>query len=89
MKPRDIAIIGVRLVGFACILIAVIYVVSCLVFRQLFASIVNTSDLHLRDTYYLVYHNSLVPCGVTAATGVCLLLLSRRIRHLIARGMKD
>ncbi|MDB6024774.1 MAG: hypothetical protein JWM68_997 [Verrucomicrobiales bacterium] len=93
MKPNEIAIIGIRLVGVASIAFGVILALSSAVMHGLFQlpmADTFTSDLHLHDTYYVisqVHYDLLVPSGAGIVVGVLLLVMSRRLARLLVRGL--
>lgn len=93
MKPNDIATVGIRLVAVASIAFGLVLAVSSAVMHGLFQlpmADTFTSDLHLHDTYYVIAHvhyDLLVPSGAGIVVRVLLLLLSRRLGRLLARGL--
>lgn len=87
MKPKDFAIIGVRLVGLACLAVSVVLAMSAFVLAQQLSSTFKSTDLHLHDTYVVNHSASLIPAACAAIVGSVLLLLSQRFGKLISRGL--
>jgi hypothetical protein len=92
MTTEQFATISIRVLGVAFIAIGGVLAGSCGIMRVVdAASLTNipTSDLHLHDTYYVISHIEdawLVPGAVSIITGILLLITSRRIGALLARG---
>jgi hypothetical protein len=92
MTTRHFATVSIRVLGVAAIVVGVIFAGSSGLMRALgAASLTGTSpsDLHLHDTYYVISHVEdawLAPGAVSVVTGILLLVTSRRLGALLARG---
>lgn len=92
MTTQSFATVGVRLLGVAALVAGIVFAGSSGVMRALGAASVtstSTTDLHLHDTYYVISHVEdvwLAPGGVSLVTGILLLVISRRLGALLARG---
>jgi heme/copper-type cytochrome/quinol oxidase subunit 1 len=92
MNTKQFATISIRVLGVAAIAIGGVLAGSSGIMRAVgAASLTNipTSDLHLHDTYYVISHVEdtwLAPGTVSVITGILLLITSRRLGALLARG---
>ena len=92
MTTRHFATVSIRVVGVAAIVAGVVFAGSSGIMRALGAASLtstSTSDLHLHDTYYVISHVEdawLAPGAVSVVTGILLLVTSRRLGALLARG---
>ena len=92
MTTRHFATVSIRVLGVAAIVVGVVFAGSSGIMRALGAASLtstSTSDLHLHDTYYVISHVEdawLAPGAVSVVTGILLLVTSRRLGALLARG---
>ena len=92
MTTRHFATVSIRVLGVAAIVVGIVFAGSSGIMRALgMASLTSTStsDLHLHDTYYVISHVEdawLAPGAVSVVTGILLLVTSRRLGALLARG---
>lgn len=94
MTAPHFATIGIRVLGVATIVVGLIFASSGGIMRAMDASSteqVSKSDLHLRDTYHVVSHFEqtwFILGAVSLASGILLLLTSRRLGVWLARGIE-
>jgi hypothetical protein len=95
MTTRQFAIVSVRVLGVAAIVVGVVFAGSSGILRVLGAASLtstSTSNLPLHGTYYVISHVEdawLAPGAVSALTGVVLLVISRSLGAWLARGTES
>ena len=95
MTTHHFAIISVRVVGLLAIVVGGVFAGSSGVMRALGAASItsnSTADLHLHNTYYVIAQLEdawFAPGAVSAAIGILLLVTSRRLGALLARGTES
>ena len=92
MTTRHFATVSIRVLGVAAFVVGIIFAGSSGIMRALGAASLTstaTPDLHWHDTYYVISHVEdawLAPGAVSAVAGILLLVTSRRLGALLARG---
>lgn len=92
MTTRHFATVSIRVLGVATVVVGVVFGGTSAITRALSAASVTgitTTDSKLHDTYYVISHiedAGLVPGTVSLVVGVLLLVTSRSLGALLARG---
>ena len=92
MTTHHFATVSIRVLGVAAIAVGVVFAGSSGIMRALGVTSLTSSstpDLLLHDTYYVISHVDdawLAPGAIAAIIGVLLLVSSRRLGALLARG---
>lgn len=95
MTTRHLATMGIRLLGVAAIAAGLILAASGGIMHILNNRPVESipaTDLHLRDTYYVIVHFEqicFVSAAVSGVTGVFFIIASRRLGALLIRGTES
>lgn len=91
MKPQDITILGVRLIGLAAVIVGVIGGTSVLIFQAVSSRPVVTTSLH-ETTYTIIHHNynlAITMCVVSLVLGVVLIWASRTFGRILTYGFSN